>query len=230
MRTIFIAGAGSGVGKSLTSLLLNSGVRVIGTHFQSEPWEHENLEWQQVDFSNPNSTIVLPESLDGLAYCPGAIVLKPFGRISHEDYIKDYELQVLGAMRLIREALPALKKSGHGSVLMFSTVAVQSGFPFHAQVAASKGAIEALTRTLAAELSPTVRVNCIAPSLTDTPLAQTLLNTEEKRNANAMRNPMKRLGKPEDIAAMASFLLSADSSWITGQVMHVDGGMSAIKM
>jgi NAD(P)-dependent dehydrogenase (short-subunit alcohol dehydrogenase family) len=113
---------------------------------------------------------------------------------------------------------------------LFSTLAVQSGLPFHTQVAASKGAVEGLTRALAAELAPKIRVNCIAPSLTDTPLTPALLNTEQKREANAARHPLKRLGKPEDIAHMAAFLLSERSSWITGQIFHVDGGLSSLKV
>jgi NAD(P)-dependent dehydrogenase (short-subunit alcohol dehydrogenase family) len=122
--------------------------------------------------------------------------------------------------------LPRLKQAANASIVLFSTVAVPSGLPFHTQVAASKGAIEGLTRALAAEYAPKVRVNCIAPSLTNTPLAASLLNSEQKLEANAQRHPMKRIGTPEDIANMAAFLLSGKSGWITGQIMHVDGGMS----
>jgi NAD(P)-dependent dehydrogenase (short-subunit alcohol dehydrogenase family) len=112
---------------------------------------------------------------------------------------------------------------------MFSTVAVQTGFNFHSQVSVSKGAIEGLTRALAAELAPTIRVNCIAPSLTNTALASKLLNTEDKIEANAQRHPLKRIGQVSDLANAAKFLLSEDSSWVTGQVVHIDGGMSTIK-
>jgi NAD(P)-dependent dehydrogenase (short-subunit alcohol dehydrogenase family) len=101
--------------------------------------------------------------------------------------------------------------------------------PFHTQVAASKGAIEGLTRALAAEYAPAIRVNCIAPSLTDTPLAAFLLNTEQKKEVNALRHPLKRIGNAKDIANMAAFLLSEKASWITGQILHVDGGMSSLK-
>jgi NAD(P)-dependent dehydrogenase (short-subunit alcohol dehydrogenase family) len=120
-------------------------------------------------------------------------------------------------------------KAGKGSIVLFSTVAVQQGFNFHAQVAVSKGAIEGLTRSLAAEFAPTVRVNCIAPSLTDTPLAEKLLNSDQKREANAERHPLKRVGTSTDIANAAGFLLSEDSSWMTGQILKIDGGMSSIK-
>ena len=126
--------------------------------------------------------------------------------------------------------MPRLKKSENASIVLFSTVAVQTGLPFHTQVAASKGAVEGLTKALAAELAPTTRVSCIAPSLTDTPLAASLLNTEQKKQANALRHPLKRIGTTKDIANMAAFLLSAKASWITGQILHVDGGMSALKI
>jgi NAD(P)-dependent dehydrogenase (short-subunit alcohol dehydrogenase family) len=168
--------------------------------------------------------------LDGLVYCPGAINLRPFSRITPNDFTQDFNLQVGGAIKVIQAVLPALKSSGNASIILFSTVAVQLGLNFHTQVSVSKGAIEGLTKALSAELAPSIRVNCIAPSLTDTPLAASLLNTEQKVEANALRHPLKRIGKVNDISEMACFLLSNKSSWITGQIMHVDGGMSAIKL
>ena len=135
----------------------------------------------------------------------------------------------MGAVKAIQAVLPNLKRADHAAIVLFSTVAVQSGFNFHAQVAASKGAIEGLTRSLAAELAPGIRVNCIAPSLTDTPLASKLLNSDDKKEANAQRHPLKRIGTPSDIASMGAFLLAPASSWMTGQVLHVDGGMSSVK-
>ncbi|MEP6597760.1 MAG: SDR family oxidoreductase, partial [Ginsengibacter sp.] len=117
----------------------------------------------------------------------------------------------------------------NASIVLFSTVAVQTGLPFHAQVAASKGALEGLTKALAAEFAPKIRVNCIAPSLTDTPLASSLLNTGQKAEANAQRHPLKRIGTTADIANLAEFILSDKASWITGQIIHVDGGISTLK-
>ncbi len=172
----------------------------------------------------------LPDTIHGLAYCPGSISLKPFARIKPEDFAKDYQLQVLGAVKVLQAALPALKNAEQASVVLFSTVAVQSGFNFHTLVSSSKGAIEGLTRALAAELAPKVRVNAIAPSITDTPLASSLLSTEEKRQANAQRHPLRKVGTPEDIANLAEFLLSPKSGWITGQIIHADGGMSSLKV
>jgi NAD(P)-dependent dehydrogenase (short-subunit alcohol dehydrogenase family) len=171
----------------------------------------------------------LPDAIAGLAYCPGAINLLPFKRLKKENIQADFDLQVGGAVRAIQHALEPLK-NGKGSVVMFSTVAVQSGFNFHTQVAMSKGAIEGLTRALAAELAPTVRVNAIAPSITDTPLASRLLSSDDKKEANAKRHPLQKIGAPEDIANAASFLLNDSSSWITGQVLQVDGGISTLKV
>jgi NAD(P)-dependent dehydrogenase (short-subunit alcohol dehydrogenase family) len=171
----------------------------------------------------------VPETLDGLVYCPGSINLKPFSRIKPEDYTNDFNLQVGGFIKVLQAVQPNLKKSEHASVLVFSTVAVQIGMPFHAQVSVSKGAIEGLTKALAAEFAPSIRVNCIAPSLTETPLAAQLLNTEEKKAAIALRHPLKKIGTAADIANMASFLLSEKAGWITGQIMHVDGGMGSVK-
>jgi NAD(P)-dependent dehydrogenase (short-subunit alcohol dehydrogenase family) len=166
----------------------------------------------------------------GLVYCPGNIALKPFNRFSGADFSSDYELQVLGAVTCLQQALGALKKSGNAAVILFSTVAVQQGLPFHSLVSASKGALEGLTRALAAELAPNIRVNAIAPSLTNTPLAENLLNSDAKKEANAARHPLKRVGEPQDIAAMAAFLLSEQATWISGQIMHVDGGISALRI
>jgi NAD(P)-dependent dehydrogenase (short-subunit alcohol dehydrogenase family) len=162
-------------------------------------------------------------------YCPGSINLRPFSRIPASDFLQDYTLNVLGAVKCIQTVLPNLKKSNQGSIVLFSTVAVQTGMPFHSIVSSSKGAIEGLTKALAAELAPVIRVNCIAPSLTDTPLANSLLSTEEKILTSANRHPMKKIGTAQELAAMAKFLLLEDSTWITGQIFHVDGGMSTIR-
>jgi len=231
MATYLIIGGSSGIGLSLANLLSAEGHQVYAT-YNTHPVQAANnlISWHPLNVLDENIALdFLPEMLNGIIYCPGSINLRPFDRIKAADFISDYNLNVVGAVKIIQAVLPRLKKASNASITLFSTVAVQNGLPFHSQVAASKGAIEGLTKALAAELAPGIRVNCIAPSLTDTPLAAGLLNTDQKREANALRHPLKKIGTSEDIANMAAFLISEKAGWITGQVIHVDGGMSAIK-
>lgn len=226
MKRILVVGASSGIGKELASHLRDEGHEVFET-YNTQPTKnghHLDVLGEHIDVD------FLPETLDGLVYCPGSIELKPFHRIKPQSFRDDYELQVVGAVKVIQAAYDRLKRSEQASIVLFSTVAVQSGFNFHALVGSSKGAVEGLTRNLAAELAPKVRVNCIAPSLTDTPLAGRLLNSEDKIRSNADRHPLKRVGQSIDMANIATFLLSDKSSWITGQVLHVDGGISKLKI
>ncbi|MBK7684544.1 MAG: SDR family oxidoreductase [Bacteroidetes bacterium] len=231
MQHYLIIGASSGIGQELAKQLSDEGKQVIGTYHKNEPAnEIPSIQFHHLNVLEDELNLdFLPEELAGFVYCPGSINLKPFERIKPADFELDFKLQVSGAIKILQLVLPRLKKSANASIVLFSTVAVQLGLPFHSQVSTSKGAIEGLTKALAAEYAPTIRVNCIAPSLTDTPLAASLLNTEPKKEANAIRHPLKRIGNPEDIANMALFLLSEKSSWITGQILHVDGGISALK-
>jgi len=171
-------------------------------------------------------------SVDGLAYCVGSIRLKPLGRIEDAEIRTDFELNALAAFHAVKAALAALKASAqaNASVVLFSTVAVQQGFPSHVSVAMAKGAVEGLTRSLAAELAPKIRVNAIAPSLTRTPLAEFLTKNEQSAQAIAAMHPLQRLGEADDVAALATFLLGAESGWITGQVMGIDGGRSTLRV
>ena len=189
-------GGSSGIGQQVVKQLASEGHHVYVT-YNAHPIDNTNPniipqplnvldEVLNIDF--------LPESIDGLVYCPGAISLRPFARIPAADFMQDFNLQVVGAIKSIQAVLPKLKASNGASIVLFSTVAVQLGLNFHSQVAASKGAIEGLTKALSAELAPSIRVNCIAPSLTDTPLAASLLNSEQKMEANAQRHPLKRVG------------------------------------
>lgn len=229
-KKIAIIGASKGIGLALAQQLAELGHKVYATYAKTAPsLEHYNITWQRFDVLAP-TPLELPDILDGLVYCPGTIALKPFNRFSATDFQADYQLQVLGAIQCIQTALPALKKSEQAAIVLFSTVAVQQGLPFHSLVSASKGAIEGLTRALAAELAPKIRVNAIAPSLTNTPLAENLLNSDAKREANAARHPLKRVGEAADIAHMAAFLLSDQASWISGQILHVDGGISSLRV
>lgn len=231
MKNYLVIGASSGIGKELAKNLASEGHQVFGT-FRNTVVEEtfDGLTYHHLDVTEENLNLdFLPEQLDGIAYCPGSINLKPFARLKPEAFVSDFQMQVVGAIKVIQAVLPKLKASKHASIVTFSTVAVQMGFNFHTQVATSKGAIEGLTRSLAAELAPKIRVNCVAPSLTDTPLASKLLSTDEKREANAQRHPLKQIGTPSDVANMAAFLLSEKAAWMTGQILHVDGGVSAVK-
>jgi NAD(P)-dependent dehydrogenase (short-subunit alcohol dehydrogenase family) len=231
MKNYLVVGHSSGIGKALSEKLSEKN-NVFGTYYKNQPSINQatlTSHYLNVLDEQPNLSF-LPDVLDGLAYCPGAINLKPFARLKEEDFINDFRLQVSGAIKIIQACLPNLKKAENPSIVLFSTVAVQMGFNFHSLVSTSKGAIEGLTKALAAEFAPKIRVNCIAPSITQTPLAQNLLNTPEKIEANAQRHPLKKIGSPEDIANMAAFLLREESTWMSGQILHIDGGISSIKL
>jgi len=167
--------------------------------------------------------------LAGLAYCPGTIDLKPLKRVSEEDLLNAFRVNVIGAVNVIQAASEALK-TANGSIVLFSTIAVKQGFPNHVVIASAKGAVEALAKSLAAELAPKVRVNCIAPSLTQTPLSERLLQNETLAKGIADLHPLGRLGQADDIAALAEFLMSEKADWITGQVFGVDGGRSTLRL
>lgn len=230
MKNILIIGHSSGIGNALTKKLAEYN-KVYGTYFSNpSDFGHDHVVSHYLNvLDETNDFSFLPDSLDALCYCPGAISLKSFARTKAEDFMHDYKLQVIGAVNCIQACLPKLKRSDNASIVLFSTVAVQMGFNFHSIVSASKGAIEGLTKALAAEFAPSIRVNCIAPSITHTPLAATLLNTPEKIEANAQRHPLKKIGTADDIANMAAYLIGEESKWVTGQIFHIDGGISTIK-
>ena len=192
-----------------------------------------NLEVSHIPYDASKDEIdiaTLPERIDGFVYCPGSINLKPFKMLDPKAFEEDMQINFMFLVKIIHTLLPKLKKSEHASLLFFSTVAVKIGMPFHTSIAAAKGAIEGFAKALAAEYAPQFRVNVIAPSLTDTPLAERLLANNKKKELMNNRHPMKRVGQAEDIANIARFLLSDESSWITGQVIGVDGGMSTLNI
>lgn len=226
-----IAGGSKGIGLEITRRLARSGHRVLVLSRTSDQLagiggvRHQTFD-ATVDEVDP---AWLPETINGVAYCPGSINLRSFRALKPEVFREDFELNVIGAIKTIQASLPGLKKAESSSIVLFSTVAVGLGMHAHASVAASKGAIEGLTRTLAAELSPQTRVNCIAPALTDTPLTERFFSDPAKADSLGEMYALQRTGVPGDLASVAEFLLSNSSSWITGQVFGVDGGMSSVK-
>lgn len=223
-KNIVVIGGNSGIGAALVKSLQNLDANVFS---YSRSQEGESQLDVTKDFDAINN---LPEVIDGLVYCPGTINLKPFHRFTIDDFQNDYNVNVLGAVRVLQASMKGLKKSSSASVVLFSTVAVGVGLGFHSSISSAKGAVEGLAKSLAAEWSVNkIRVNVIAPSLTDTPLANQLLSSDDKKEASNKRHPLGRYGKPDDISSAALYLLSEEASWMTGQVLHLDGGMSAIR-
>ena len=231
-KNYLVVGGSSGIGLALTNQLTSENNKVIVlSRNQNQLQINENIEFHSINvLDEAPSFPTIDHELNGLAFCPGSINLKPFKSLKEQDYLNDFNINVLGAVKVINKYLPNLKKADKSSIVLFSTVAVQIGMPYHASVAMAKGAVEGLTRTLAAEFAPQIRVNAIAPSLTDTPMASRLLSSDEKREASAKRHPLNSIGKPEDVAKAAAYLLSDDSGWITGQIMHIDGGISSLRL
>lgn len=224
-KTYVIFGGTTGISAVVAANLKEEGHQVV-TISRSQSNENATLHWQH-EVGQP-FTFNAPEKIDGLLFAPGSINLKPFRALKPADFLEAFELNVLGAVNALQWAQKSF--ADQASVVLFSTVAVQQGMPFHAAVAAAKGGVEGLVRSLAAEWAPKIRVNGIAPSLTDTPLAERLLNNDAKKEGASKRHPLQRYGTATDVANAALFLLSDKSSWITGQILGVDGGMSALKL
>jgi 3-oxoacyl-[acyl-carrier protein] reductase len=231
-KTYLIAGGSSGIGLELVKKLSAAGNRVLvlsrnGDSVAGKP----NVSFLPKNMLTDDlAEDELPDTLDGVVYCPGSINLKPFRSLKPEAFIEDFQINVIGAVKVLQASQKAMKNAGNASVVLFSTVAVSQGMPFHASISAAKGAVEGLARSLAAEWAPSIRVNCIAPSLTDTPLAARLLSSDEKKEAAGVRHPLKRVGTAAEVASLAYFLLSENSTWMSGQVIGLDGGMSSIRV
>jgi len=237
MRTVAIVGDSRGIGAALREQLLDQGVRVIGVSrsgVQREGGEHPHYQSLVFDaVAHPCDVSGFTDRLDGLVYCPGTIKLKPLRGLKAEQFEEDFRINVLGAVQTLQANHALLKAAATDGakpgVVLFSTVAVQTGMAFHASIAASKGAVEGLVRTLAAEWAPDVRVNAVAPSLTDTSLAATLLGSDAKREAAADRHPLKKVLSADEVASAAAYLVSAHAAGVTGQVVQVDAGMGAVR-
>lgn len=227
MRTIAIIGGSKGIGLSIIESLVNS-TKIINISRTPPNIDHENLSHHSCDAISED----LPEidNLDGLVYCPGTINLKPFNRLSVDDFRQDFEINVIGAVKAIQKYLPVLSNSNFGSIVLFSTVATSLGMPFHASVSTAKSAIEGLTKSIAADLAPKIRVNAIAPTITDTDLASKLLRNERMVENIKERHPLKKFLKPNEVSALAMYLLSDDSKSISGQIFKLDCGIVTLKL
>ena len=227
-KNILLIGGSSGIGYQISELLSDDHNIIVASRNEGE-LDTDKIKHIKFDVLKDDiSSLDLPDQIDGLVYCPGSIDLKPFKMIKPENFEKEMQLNFFGLVRSVHGILDKLKNSKQASLVFFSTVAVKVGMPFHTNIAAAKGAIEGFAKSLAAEYAPNFRVNVIAPSLTDTPLAEKLLSNDDKRNKMKERHPLKRVGEPKDIANLAAFLLNENSGWITGQVLGVDGGLSTI--
>ena len=231
-KNILVVGGSSGIGLSLVKLLHDQKANVYTVSRSAAVEWPENVHYLKADVTGNLDEVemFLPQQLHGLVYSVGSITLKPFSRLTAEDFLMDYQLNVLGAARMIQQAFRPIKNAAGSSIVLISSVAAKTGMPYHASIAAAKCAVEGMALSLAAEFAgQQIRVNVVAPSLTDTPLAQSLLSTPEKREASAKRHPLGRIGQPEDNSQLITFLLSDESSWMTGQVIGLDGGLGKLK-
>ncbi len=227
MRTIVIIGASKGIGKAIANQQLETN-KVVAICRTKPEYTHPNLTFHQLDVL----TDTLPEidQIDSLVYCPGSINLKPISSLTLQDFRNDYEINVIGAVKAIQKYLPVLKKGKQPAILLFSTVAAKLGMPYHASVAAAKGAVEGLVKTIGAELATVVRINAIAPTITETPLAASILRNDRIKETMAERHPMKDYLQPEEVATLANYLLSDQAKSISGQIFQMDYGIVTFKM
>jgi NAD(P)-dependent dehydrogenase (short-subunit alcohol dehydrogenase family) len=227
MKTILIVGGSKGIGKAIVTKLLEY-CKVINISRSTPDISHENLTHYDCDVTKDELPEI--EQADGLVYCPGSINLKPISRLSIDDFKNDFEINVLGAVKVIQKYLSILKQGDKPSIVLFSTVAAKLGMPFHASVAVAKSGVEGLVKSLGAELAPTLRINAIAPTVTNTELASKLLRNDKMIENITERHPLKKFLSPEEVAAMAEFLLSDNAASLSGQVYEMDCGIVSFKI
>lgn len=227
MDKILLIGGSKGIGRA-TLEIIGKKYHVVNFSRSAPDYNGPNFEHHEIDVLTDDIPRI--DGISKIIYCPGSINLKPINSLKEEDFLDDFKINVLGAVRVIKTYARDLKRAGNASIVLFSTVAVRQGMPFHSSVAVAKAGVEGLTKSLAAELAPDVRVNCIAPSMTDTPLASGILKNEKAIENIKQRHPLKMIMEASDIANMAAFLISNDAKAITGQVIGIDGGMSTLKI
>ena len=230
MKNYLVIGGSSGIGKEITELLSKENI-VFSTSRNELNESNENIRHIKYDvLEDELDPELLPNQIDGFVYCPGTINLRPFRSLKLETFRSDLELNLIGAIKTLQIILTRLQQSPSSSIIFYSTVAVKTGMPFHSSVSSSKSALEGLTKSLAAEFAPKIRVNCIAPSIVNTPLANKFLNTEDKIEKAAARHPLNKIGTAKEIAQLTQYLLDDKSKWITGQIINIDGGISSVKV
>lgn len=227
MKTIVIIGGSRGIGLAIAKQQAKKN-KVICLSRNKPDFKTENLS--HITYNALNDSLPELEEIDSLIYCPGSIILKPINRLSLEDFRNDFEINVIGAVKAIQKYLPLLKKGDQPSILLFSSVAAKLGMPFHASIAASKSAIEGIVKSVGAELASKVRINAIAPSITQTDLSASILKNEEAIERIKERHPLKKILQPEEVADLADYLISEKASSISGQVFELDGGIVTFKI
>ncbi|MFD2541736.1 SDR family oxidoreductase [Lacinutrix gracilariae] len=227
MKTYIIIGGSKGIGKAFIENFIEEH-KIINISRTTPSVKHNNLTHYDCDVLTDDLPEI--ENADGLIYCPGSINLKPISRLKIEDFKADFEINVIGAVKAIQHYLPALKKSNQAAIVLFSTVASKLGMPYHASIATAKSAVEGLVKSLGAELAPSIRINAIAPTVTDTELASKLLRNDKMIANITERHPLKNYLKPKEVAEMASFLLSNKAASMSGQIFEMDYGIVSFKL
>ena len=228
MKNILLIGGSTGIGYELSQKLKEDNNLFIATR-DKEKFNDTNIKTKDLNLNHEFETDWLPDHIEGFVYLQGTINLRPFKGLKPSVFLEDFKINVMGCVEILQKVLPKIQAAENASIVMFSTVAVKVGMPFHSSVSSSKGAIEGLTRALAAEFAPKIRVNAIAPSILETPMSEKFLNSETKLDNAKNRHPLKEIGSADDVSEVVKFLLEDNSKWMTGQIISIDGGMSSVK-